>query len=224
MFISRHTLKWTKTCRSSGDFPHAHTAHFLLNRHIPGWGATHGRFHGRAVFAISIHAPRMGSDQETIPIGLETQFQSTLPGWGATPIVARDVAHVQFQSTLPGWGATRHIATAERNIMLFQSTLPGWGATPSSQTTAVVFHVFQSTLPGWGATHLSEDYYPIYDISIHAPRMGSDFGTPSQRTVDCRFQSTLPGWGATPDCWPTWAYPRYFNPRSPDGERRARKL
>ena len=33
MFISRHTLKWTKTCRSSGDFPHAHTAHFLLNRH-----------------------------------------------------------------------------------------------------------------------------------------------------------------------------------------------
>lgn len=35
MFISRHTLKWTKTCRSSGDFPHAHTAHFLLNRHNP---------------------------------------------------------------------------------------------------------------------------------------------------------------------------------------------
>ena len=35
MFISRHTLKWTKTCRSSGDFPHAHTAHFLLNRHRP---------------------------------------------------------------------------------------------------------------------------------------------------------------------------------------------
>ena len=34
MFISRHTLKWTKTCRSSGDFPHAHTAHFLLNRHM----------------------------------------------------------------------------------------------------------------------------------------------------------------------------------------------
>ena len=36
MFISRHTLKWTKTCRSSGDFPHAHTAHFLLNRHTDG--------------------------------------------------------------------------------------------------------------------------------------------------------------------------------------------
>ena len=33
MFISHHTLKWTRTCRSFGDFPHAHTAHFLLNRH-----------------------------------------------------------------------------------------------------------------------------------------------------------------------------------------------
>lgn len=58
MFISRHTLKWTKTCRSSGDFPHAHTAHFLLNRHTPEragrelWAITartlgrlpHGRF------------------------------------------------------------------------------------------------------------------------------------------------------------------------------------
>ena len=46
MFISRHTLKWTKTCRSSGDFPHAHTAHFLLNRHM-----RHGREHAGAAVA-----------------------------------------------------------------------------------------------------------------------------------------------------------------------------
>lgn len=36
MFVSHHTLKWTRTCRSHGRHPHAHTAHFLLNRHIPG--------------------------------------------------------------------------------------------------------------------------------------------------------------------------------------------
>ena len=34
MFVSHHTLKWTRTCRSHGRHPHAHTAHFLLNRHI----------------------------------------------------------------------------------------------------------------------------------------------------------------------------------------------
>ena len=34
---------------------------------------------------ISIHAPRMGSDKTTKRIAeLEKEFQSTLPGWGAT--------------------------------------------------------------------------------------------------------------------------------------------
>lgn len=37
MFVSHHTLKWTRTCRSHGRHPHAHTAHFLLNRHIREW-------------------------------------------------------------------------------------------------------------------------------------------------------------------------------------------
>ena len=37
MFVSHHTLKWTRTCRSHGRHPHAHTAHFLLNRHIHPW-------------------------------------------------------------------------------------------------------------------------------------------------------------------------------------------
>ena len=39
-----------------------------------------------------------------------------------------------------------------------------------------------------------------------------------------QFQSTLPGWGAT--VHPQWAAApaNYFNPRSPDGERRYRVL
>ena len=42
MFVSHHTLKWTRTCRSHGRHPHAHTAHFLLNRHrsCPLWMPT----------------------------------------------------------------------------------------------------------------------------------------------------------------------------------------
>ena len=34
--------------------------------------------------------------------------------------------------------------------------------------------VFQSTLPGWGATRASQAYGDTWQISIHAPRMGSD--------------------------------------------------
>ena len=57
--------------------------------------------------------------------------------------------------------------------------------------------VFQSTLPGWGATVANHIENLCVIISIHAPRMGSD--------------STTHTWinGST-----------YFNPRSPDGERR----
>ena len=41
---------------------------------------------------------------------------------------------------------------------------------------AVVFRgEFQSTLPGWGATVLQADTDYSNNISIHAPRMGSDW-------------------------------------------------
>ena len=56
-------------------------------------------------------------------------------------------------------------------------------------------------------------------ISIHAPRTGSDR---TQGTTPCRtssFQSTLPARGATASCSAESCLPRYFNPRSPHGER-----
>ena len=80
---------------------------------------------------------------------------------------------------------------------------------------------FQSTLPVWGATFSSKQHTSSSNISIHAPRVGSD-NNPTIRRMHCSvFQSTLPVWGATPwtPCWvPCWGY---FNPRSPCGERRA---
>ena len=57
---------------------------------------------------ISIHAPRMGSDEANgNQQAASTEFQSTLPGWGATVLgVLVEAADAEFQSTLPGWGAT----------------------------------------------------------------------------------------------------------------------
>ena len=52
---------------------------------LPAWGATRGRLSGSRRVPISIHAPRMGSDDGVLgysPIAFE--FQSTLPAWGAT--------------------------------------------------------------------------------------------------------------------------------------------
>ena len=55
-------------------------------------------------------------------------------------------------------------------------------------------------------------------ISIHAPRTGSDRAVLSQNRVCSVFQSTLPARGATKAGGRTCAT-RYFNPRSPHGER-----
>ena len=57
--------------------------------------------------SISIHAPRVGSDEEeSTAEDVVTLFQSTLPVWGATGTQLDKAAKSQFQSTLPVWGAT----------------------------------------------------------------------------------------------------------------------
>ncbi len=61
--------------------------------------------------------------------------------------------------------------------------------------------LFQSTLPVWGATDCICKASFQRQISIHAPRVGSD--EPSRRTATLH---------------------RYFNPRSPCGERRQARL
>ena len=146
---------------------------------------------------ISIHAPRMGSDDCPLDaILISMRFQSTLPGWGATlrrcnplcrardfnprspdgerPNRATDNSQRSiFQSTLPGWGATA-VRVHHGAVDVFQSTLPGWGAT-TRPPTIIRRTRFQSTLPGWGATYMFTIPCVIHEISIHAPRMGSDW-------------------------------------------------
>ena len=55
----------------------------------------------------------------------------------------------------------------------FQSSLPVWGATPNVEWQVVVVS-FQSSLPVWGATAFLVHLGKAFDISILAPRVGSD--------------------------------------------------
>ena len=68
MFVSHHTLKWTRTCRSHGRHPHAHTAHFLLNRHRAEL-ALHKRIGASldmAVYFCDPHSPwQRGTNENT---------------------------------------------------------------------------------------------------------------------------------------------------------------
>ena len=190
---------------------------------------------------ISIHAPRTGSDTSSPALccprshfnprsphgerplffcrcGCPLTFQSTLPARGATGDDLLRVLLDQFQSTLPARGATSQ-DTSSHAPPLFQSTLPARGATASGQFLANMA-VFQSTLPARGATGLHGNAHAGGNISIHAPRTGSDHRGGQPHGANAPFQSTLPARGATIPARRVSRGSTHFNPRSPHGERR----
>ena len=102
---------------------------------LPVWGATHTPL-SRVIFAsyfnprspcgerpgpwttqtptvpISIHAPRVGSDPRTLwPLRGGTQFQSTLPVWGATFAFAQLIGGQQISIHAPRVGSDLMAAT-----------------------------------------------------------------------------------------------------------------
>ncbi len=132
--------------------------------------------------------------------GLHQGFQSTLPVWGATePGPAVEPVCVYFNPRSPC--GERHEDT-RKGIQTedFNPRSP-CGERQQPSHPGKLLHQFQSTLPVWGAT-------PVF---------------PLPRGVGSSFQSTLPVWGATFDPTVDNGQPVNFNPRSPCGERPARK-
>ncbi len=145
---------------------------------------------------ISIHAPRAGSDALEVVAGAgAVQFQSTLPVRGATRKGTGQVVYCEFQSTLPVRGATVEPGPG-RTCRMISIHAPRAGSDHARRRVSSAASGFQSTLPVRGAT-----------MAVFA----------AVRTVG--FQSTLPVRGATPARCRTRRAPRYFNPRSPCGER-----
>ena len=152
------------------------------------------------VIAISIHAPRVGSDQLLLSlVRLLAIFQSTLPVWGAT-CYAGYVAGCDygFQSTLPVWGATWISSPGSLMIPYFNPRSP-CGERPGIMTTARYLQDdFNPRSPcGERPLHLVSEpaYTPYFN-----PR--SPCGERPRTTLRCtcstgKFQSTLPVWGAT---------------------------
>ena len=148
---------------------------------------------------ISIHAPRVGSDT----------YGSLSIDWPTT-----------FQSTLPVWGATRDGAGGCKGNSYFNPRSP-CGERPLRMRFTASAPRFQSTLPVWGATSIEWEKTYERNISIHAPRVGSDGLACGNGYNSPGFQSTLPVWGATLKSAFNGANSADFNPRSPCGERPA---
>ena len=146
-----------------------------ISIHAPGEGSDPGLSGGQCRHEyISIHAPREGSDlTRRIEAQVRLQFLSTLPARGATCLPRLSQLNARFLSTLPARGATV-VVLVTPFALVFLSTLPARGATPWCKRPPA-----------------------LHQISIHAPREGSDIRYPQTGTA--RF---------------------YFYPRSPRGERR----
>ena len=84
--------------------------------------------------------------------------------------------------------------------------------------------LFQSTLPLRGATNCTTNTRHGHAISIHAPLAGSDANVLPGPRAPMIFQSTLPLRGATTIQPPAGMRTPNFNPRSPCGERRSRRI
>ena len=191
--------------------------------------------------AISIHAPRVGSDRE-------------LPG---VPDAADDFnprspcgeRHDNGQPTDGGRDISIHaprvgsdfIGKVARKLSANFNPRSPCGERPTKEYGIIAVVRFQSTLPVWGATPTGSSRPAWRKISIHAPRVGSDRRTdtptggksnfnprsPCGERLACAalsadisaFQSTLPVWGATAGQRGVCRVQQDFNPRSPCGER-----
>ncbi len=123
-------------------------------------------------------------------------FQSTLPVWGATPPV-HNVAHVLIISIhAPRVGSDGHHGYGGGLHLHFNPRSP-CGERQQLLRRLRGVGLFQSTLPAWGATPVKPGEADERNISIHAPRVGSDSPYATGSTLVFVFQSTLPVWGAT---------------------------
>jgi len=103
------------------------------------------------VLKVSIHAPRVGGDGNTLMTAFDT---------------------LRFNPRPPRGG--RHlIAWPHHQRSQFQSTPPAWGATPDS-VKARIIAVVSIHAPRVGGDHVLGVGQIALRVSIHAPRVGGD--------------------------------------------------
>ena len=168
-----------------------------ISIHAPRVGCDWPNSGGKNYMTISIHAPRVGCDRSrSVNVMFVITFQSTHPVWGATQHPSPNVEPLSFQSTHPVWGATDTVIETLADNIQFQSTHPVWGAT---------VELFLSCL--------------CSIISIHAPRVGCDFGYSYSYTFVLKISIHAPRVGCDLLAEIMKFAAKDFNPRTPCGVR-----
>ena len=209
---------------------------------LPARGATGAYFTTAELIDISIHAPRTGSDSACrLPVP-QCGISIHAPRTGSDPPFDYNRINAYISIHAPRTGSDVNRFCNRPCINAFQSTLPARGATfqqlmehnwqiyfnprsPHGERLAqsiylsAPVHYFNPRSPHGERRHLRRHRWQAVQISIHAPRTGSDL-CPKAARRSGRFQSTLPARGATRAGKGADCDGGDFNPRSPHGERR----
>ena len=160
------------------------TAHLLysISIHAPRVGSDNKQGLGMGhVFDISIHAPRVGSDALMVFVPCrQIDFNPRSPCGERPKDLSSSCGTSQFQSTLPVWGATYEVDGYTEYCQQFQSTLPVWGATQCARVAHIFLCNFNPRSPCGERRRMTQTAQAGQTISIHAPRVGSDY-LPSYR-------------------------------------------
>ena len=190
-----------------------------FNPRSPG-GERHPHLGGNFASLFHFNPRSPGGERQQLAeyVAMVMQFQSTLPGRGATTDT-RDAGPVAcyFNPRSPG-GERQNKKYSKKENRKFQSTLPGRGATNSGGWATSSNPGFQSTLPGRGAT-LDNREETLYHINFNPRSPGGErhFFKTFKCCNSIYFNPRSPG-GERLDI--TNPFPKctfYFNPRSPGG-------
>ena len=215
------TFQSTLPARGATSIQPAQKNGGLFQSTLPARGATWFSCIRGLSTTISIHAPRTGSDETFHSAGRSTApFQSTLPARGATarfqiktgfapdfnprsPHGERQPAALwhkhshRFQSTLPARGATVHRRCRREERRYFNPRSPHGERPATNRAPRHPDGNFNPRSPHGERRGMSAALSAHQEISIHAPRTGSDLAAlPAPQTSES-FQSTLPARGAT---------------------------
>ena len=124
--------------------------------------------------AISIHAPREGSDCWTCRVSsMKRHFYPRSPRGERLSGKAHTSSVNAFLSTLPARGATGG-QSVQDGFSMISIHAPREGSDITTGLTVGTSVIFLSTLPARGATPPTRHRLSAGRISIHAPREGSD--------------------------------------------------
>ena len=150
----------------------------LFQSTLPVGGATSTRSPPHHPQTISIHAPRGGSDDvdPVVVQGVLISIHAPRGGSDGDPLACIS-AIVDFNPRSP-WGERLQSSFSMDAPPIYFNPRSPWGERPDGNVILFAPDEFQSTLPVGGATARVGLPATLTDISIHAPRGGSDCSGP----------------------------------------------